>query len=138
MVYPQCFVVVTFIRPTKSDTQGDTQGDTKGGTQGGTKDVTKDVTKQLSERQKFILQLTEEDAFVTTNEMSLKTGVTTRTIKRDLEYLQEQRTIIREGGREEGRWIIVDKQIDKNRNANSCFRLMRKEFTGINDITRLW
>ena len=46
-------------------------------------------------------------------------GVTTRTIKRDLEYLQEQRIIIRESGREEGRWIIVDKQIDKNRNANS-------------------
>ena len=133
MVNPQCFVVVTFIRPTKSDTQGNTQGDTQGDTKGGTKDV----TKQLSERQKFILQLKEEDAFVTTNEMSLKTGVTTRTIKRDIEYLQEQRIIVREGGREEGRWIIVDKQSDKNRNANSCFRLMRKEFTGINDITGL-
>ena len=80
MVNPQCFVVVTFIRPTKSDTQGDTQGntqgDTQGDTKGGTQGGTKDVTKQLSERQKFILQLTEEDAFVTTNEMSLKTGVT--------------------------------------------------------------
>ena len=141
MVNPQCFVVVTFIRPTKSDTQGntqgDTQGDTKGDTKGGTQGGTKDVTKQLSERQKFILQLIEEDAFVTTNEMSLKTGVTTRTIKRGIEYLQEQRIIVREGGREEGRWIIVDKQSDKNRNANSCFRLMRKEFTGINDITGL-
>ena len=76
MVYPQCFVVVTFIRPTKSDTQGNTQGDTQGDTKGGTQGGTKDVTKQLSERQKFILQLIEEDAFVTTNEMSLKTGVT--------------------------------------------------------------
>lgn len=141
MVNPQCFVVVTFIRPTKSDTQGDTQGntqgDTQGDTKGGTQGGTKDVTKQLSERQKFILQLIEEDAFVTTNEMSLKTSVTTRTIKRGIEYLQEQRIIVREGGREEGRWIIVDKQSDKNRNANSCFRLMRKEFTGINDITGL-
>ena len=89
------FVVVTFVRPTNGDTQDDTQG------------VTKDVTKQLSDRQKFILQLIENDAFVTTNEMSQKTGVTTRTIKRDLEYLQEQRILAREGGRKEGRWIIM-------------------------------
>ena len=52
------------------------------------------VTKQLSKRQRIILQLIEDDAFVTTNEMSQKTGVTTRTIKRDLEYLQEQRILI--------------------------------------------
>lgn len=52
------------------------------------------VTKQLSERQRIILQLIEDDAFVTTNEMSQKTGVTTRTIKRDLEYLQEQKILI--------------------------------------------
>lgn len=75
---------------------------------------------------------------MTTNEMSLKTGVTTRTIKRDIEYLQEQRIIVHDGGREEARWIIVGKQSDKNRNANSCFRLMRKEFTSINGITGLW
>ena len=93
------FVVVTFVRPTKGDTQNDTQHDTQG--------VTKDVTKQLSDRQKFILQLIENDAFVTTNEMSQKTGVTTRTIKRDLEYLQELRILAREGGRKEGRWIIM-------------------------------
>ena len=48
------------------------------------------VTKQLSKRQRIILQLIEDDAFVTTNEMSQKTGVTTRTIKRDLAYLQEK------------------------------------------------
>ncbi len=71
--------MVTYIRPTKDVTQSVTE------------DVTKDVTKQLSERQRFILQLIEDDAFVTTNEMSQKTGVTTRTIKRDLEYLQEQK-----------------------------------------------
>ena len=70
------FDVVTYIRPTKDVTQSVTE------------DVTKDVTKQLSERQRIILQLIEDDAFVTTNEMSQKTGVTTRTIKRDLECLQ--------------------------------------------------
>ena len=46
------------------------------------------VTKQLSKRQRIILQQIEDDAFVTTNEMSQKTGVTTRTIKRDLECPQ--------------------------------------------------
>ena len=79
----------------------------QGGTQDGTQDVTKDVTKQLSERQKFILQLIEEDAFVTTYEMSQKTGVTTRTIKRDLEDLKEQRILDCEGGRKKGRWIVM-------------------------------
>lgn len=83
--------MVTYIRPTKDVTQS----------------VTEDVTKQLSEIQRIILQLIEDDAFVTTNEMSQKTGVTTRTIKRDLEYLQEQGILIREGGRKEGRWIIL-------------------------------
>ena len=92
------FVVVTFMRPAKDNVQGDTE------------DVTKGITIQLSERQRVILQLIEDDAFVTTNEMSQKTGVTTRTIKRDLEYLQEQRILIREGGRKEGRWVILNKQ----------------------------
>ena len=86
--------MVTYIRPTKDVTQS----------------VTEDVTKQLSERQRIILQLIEDDAFVTTNEMSQKTGVATRTIKRDLEYLQEQKILIREGGRKEGRWVILNKQ----------------------------
>ena len=67
------------------------------------------VTKQLSKRQRIILQLIEDDAFVTTNEMSQKTGVTTRTIKRDLEYLQEK-ILIRESDRKEGRWVKLNKQ----------------------------
>ena len=72
-----------------------------------TKDVTKDIAKQLSDRQRIILRLIKDDTFVTTNEMSQKTGVTTRTIKRDLEYLQEHGILIREGGRKEGRWLIM-------------------------------
>ena len=72
-----------------------------------TKDVTKDIAKQLSDRQRIILRLIKDDTFVTTNEMSQKTGVTTRTIKRDLEYLQEHGVLIREGGRKEGRWLIL-------------------------------
>ena len=79
----------------------------KNGSGGVTKDVTKDDIKQLSDRQRLILRLIKDDTFVTTNEMSQKTGVTPRTIKRDLEYLQEHGILIREGGRKEGRWIIL-------------------------------
>lgn len=73
-----------------------------------TKDVTKDVTKELSERQKLILEMVDEDAFVTISEMSLKTGVATRTIIRDIEELQSKGILIRVGGRKEGHWVIVN------------------------------
>ena len=73
------------------------------------KDVTKDVTKEPSERQQFILKMIKEDAFVTIPEMSLKTGMATRTIKRDIEMLQNIGLLVREGGRKEGHWVIVNK-----------------------------
>ncbi len=69
--------------------------------------VTKDVTKELTERQRVILGMIDEDAFVTISEMSLKTGTATRTIIRDIENLQSMGILIREGGRKEGRWMIV-------------------------------
>ena len=40
-----------------------------------TKDVIKGVVKELSERQKVILDLVAANSFVTTTEMSQKTGV---------------------------------------------------------------
>ena len=52
------------------------------------KDVTKDVIKEISDRQLVVYGLIKENPFVTIAEMSQKTGVTTRTIKRDLECLQ--------------------------------------------------
>ena len=72
-----------------------------------TKDVTKDVTKELTDRQKVIVEMIKEDAYVTTYEMSQKTGVVTRTIKRDLEYLQSAGIIIRIGGRKDGHWEVL-------------------------------
>jgi ATP-dependent DNA helicase RecG len=72
-----------------------------------TKDVTKDVTKELTERQRIILEIITKDALVTISEMSLKTGVATRTIIRDIEELQAKGVLVREGGRKEGRWVIV-------------------------------
>ena len=75
-----------------------------------TKDVTKDVTKGLPERQKIIIELIKDNAFVTIPEMSQKTGVVVRTIKRDIENLQAKGVLTREGGRKEGRWVV--KEVD--------------------------
>lgn len=70
------------------------------------KNVTKDVTKEISERQMIILGLIRENKNLTIPEMSLKTNVTERTIKRDIATLQELGIISREGGRKDGSWII--------------------------------
>ena len=72
-----------------------------------TNDVTIDVTKELSERQRVIVEMVKKNAMVTIAEMSLKTGVTIRTIKRDINTLYDKGIIWREGGRKEGKWIIV-------------------------------
>ena len=71
-----------------------------------TKDVTKDVTKEITDRQRIILELIRKDKSLTIPEMSLKTNVTERTIKRDIATLQELGIISREGGRKDGSWII--------------------------------
>jgi len=73
------------------------------------KNVTKDVTNELSERQRVILNLIEENAYVTIPEMSRKTGVVDRTVKRDIENLQTKGIITREGSRKEGRWVIINR-----------------------------
>lgn len=70
-------------------------------------DVPKDVPKELSERQNIILDLIKENPLVTIPEMSLKTGVVARTVKRDIEYLQAKGVIGRKGGRKEGHWKIL-------------------------------
>ena len=88
---------------------GGAKGGVKSGVKDGnvTKDVTKDVTKGLTDRQIVIIEMIKEDAYVTTYEMSQKTGVVTRTIKRDLEYLQSVGIIIRIGGRKDGHWEVL-------------------------------
>ena len=67
----------------------------------------KDGTKELSERQLTILRLIEENGTITTKLMAQKTGMAQRTLMRELEKLQENGLLIREGGRKEGRWIIL-------------------------------
>ena len=68
--------------------------------------VTKDVTKELTERQQIILEFMQADGTITISEMSQKTNVAERTIKRDIESLTEKGILSREGGRKEGRWVI--------------------------------
>ncbi len=83
-----------------------TKDATKDVTKDVVKDVMKDVVKGLTERQQIILELINEDKFVTIHQMSLKTNVTTRTIKRDLDELTKKGIISREGGRKDGVWEI--------------------------------
>lgn len=72
------------------------------------KDVVKDVVKELTERQQVILNLIKESPSLSANEMSQKTGMTSRTIQRDLALLHEKGILYREGGRKDGRWIIYN------------------------------
>ena len=82
------------------------------------KDVVKDVVKELSERQKIILDFVTENPALTAKQMSErmsermseKTGIVPRTIQRDLAELQAKGIITREGGRKEGKWIIINKK----------------------------
>ena len=78
--------------------------------------VVKDVVKELSERQKIILDFISENPALTAKEMSErmsermseKTGIVPRTIQRDLAELQAKGIITREGGRKEGKWVIIN------------------------------
>ena len=97
----------------KADNQGVIKSISKRKSKNVTKDLTVDVikepqyvTKELSERQEIIISLIRQNPLVTTQEMSLKIGVVSRTIKRDIKDLQSKGIITREGGRKEGRWVI--------------------------------
>ena len=92
------------MRPTKGDTQSDTE------------DFVKDFVKELTERQRIILDMIVADASLTakaiSEKMSKKDSVTERTIQNDLAQLKKMGILSREGGRKEGRWVIVNKQGD--------------------------
>jgi predicted HTH transcriptional regulator len=71
------------------------------------KDVVKDVVKELTDRQQVILGLIKENPSLSASEMSQKTGMVTRTIQRDLASLHEKGILTREGGRKDGKWVII-------------------------------
>ena len=85
----------------------------------GNNDVPKDVLKELSEKQKVIIEMIIADPFLsakaisekisekTSEKTSEKIGVTARTIENDLAQLKKLGILTREGGRKEGKLIIM-------------------------------
>lgn len=71
----------------------------------------KEIDVELSERQLSIIALLALNPTITIPEMSGKmsgkNSFTTRTIQRDIAYLQNHGIIKREGGRKEGRWVVL-------------------------------
>lgn len=76
--------------------------------QNGPKDDPKDDPKETSERQKVILGLIKKDPSITRECMTQKMSVSEATIKRELADLQKKGILTREGGRKDGRWVIID------------------------------
>ena len=68
----------------------------------------KDNRKELTERQEIIVNLIKENDRITIEDMTEKVKVSEKTIRRELSNLYEKGTLIREGGRKNGRWIIHD------------------------------
>ncbi len=55
-----------------------------------------------------IIELIKKDENVSATEISERLGVTTRTIKRDIDYLKETKVVKREGTAKNGKWIIEE------------------------------
>ena len=92
------FVTVTFHRNIQTSTQIS-----------GRKDDRKDDRKELTERQKVIIDLIKENDQITIFEMTEKTESSDKSVRRDLIILQQKGYITREGGRKQGRWVVLVK-----------------------------
>ena len=71
------------------------------------KEDLKDILKKVSDRQGLILLLIKTNELITIQEMTQKVKVSEKTIKRELATLQEKGILTREGGRKDGRWVII-------------------------------
>ena len=95
------FVTVTFKRPDYNANvpidvpEDDTINDTK------------DCIKELSDRQHLMMRFITLNDTITIDEMIQKMKVSPITVKRDLADLQAKGIIAREGGRKNGRWVIL-------------------------------
>ena len=67
----------------------------------------KDGIKQLTERQEVILELIKQDETITSSILTQKIGISQRTLMRELAALHENGFLTREGGRKDGRWVIL-------------------------------
>ena len=68
---------------------------------------TKDGTKELTVRQHNIIDILRQDDTITTAVLTQKTGLSQRTLMRELAALQMKGVLTREGGRKDGRWVIL-------------------------------
>lgn len=73
------------------------------------KDCTKDCMKEVSDRQLLIVEEMLLSATITVPEIARKIGVSERTIKSNIADLQAKGILTREGGRKDGRWVIIKK-----------------------------
>ena len=71
------------------------------------KDFIKENRTQVSERQEKILFMIADDETQTSQKIAQKTGVSQRTILKDLTQLQILGILARDGGRKDGTWVIV-------------------------------
>lgn len=76
----------------------------------GIKDGIKGGVKELTERQTVILNLIRQDETITSSVLTQKAGISQRTLMRELATLQEKGFLAREGGRKEGKWVIINKE----------------------------
>ena len=70
--------------------------------------VTKEIANKPTDRQRVLLQQIQASPQIIIPEMSRKTAVTERTIKRDLQLLQQRGLVERVGGRKEGHWEVIE------------------------------
>lgn len=66
--------------------------------------------RKLSDRQRNIISMIEENPFVTAKEMSVTMSVTKRTIERNLSVLQKAGIIRHEGRVNAGVWVILEQE----------------------------
>ena len=72
--------------------------------------VGKVSVRKLSDRQRNIISMIEENPFVTAKEMSVTMSVTKRTIERNLSVLQKAGIIRHEGRVNAGVWVILEQE----------------------------
>lgn len=71
------------------------------------KDVLKDDLKELSERQQLIYELIQSNDRITILELTEKTSASEKSIRRDIDILRQRGLLTREGGRKQGRWVVM-------------------------------
>ena len=63
--------------------------------------------KELTEHQRLILSVIKNNDRITILKMTEKIKASDKTIRRDLALLQQKGILAREGGRKDGRWVII-------------------------------